>query len=217
MNTNPYYINYIIKFYSSNILYMETNIKVIGFSNKRINGKTLDNKGFDLDYDGDYLDVNAFDNNRQYYTRLDNQDIMHLLNIPSSQMPLEQRIMQFNMGNRYDEPLMRDSMYPLIHRAQPTLMYNHNQTQKPTKPIMYYKNKPKIKRKQYKTKRMSLSHKYKPIQKTKTRKLTYARVSSIKPISSYKKSKKSQQRISKKIIPKSIEYKPISSIRQTIY
>lgn len=184
---------------------METNIKVIGFSNKRINGKTLDNKGFDLDYDGNYLDVNAFDNNHQYYTRLDNQDIMHLLNVPSSQIPLEQRIMQFNV-DRYNKPMSR--MHTLTHGDNYDSYFN--QIHKPNQMIMYYKPKSRHLRTRnktmsrrmvktnHKTKRLSLTHR----PRQKTRKMTYARVSSLKPISSYKHSRKS---------------KPISSIRQTIY
>lgn len=174
---------------------METNVKVIGFSNKRINGKTLDSKGFDLDYDGKYLDVNAFDNDRQYYTRLDNQDIMQLLNIPSSQIPLEQRIMQFNVGSNYNKPKPMLMEHP---------MFMHNQTQKPNQIIMYYKSKPNYKK--YKTRRLSLNRHSR--QTPKTRKITYARVSSIKRPSSIK-----PYRISK-ISRKS---KPVSSIRQTIY
>lgn len=169
---------------------METNVKVIGFSNKRINGKTLDSKGFDLDYDGNYLDINAFDNNRQYYTRLDNQDIMHLLNIPSSHMPLEQRIMQFNTGSNYDKPRLMQ---------QP--MFMDNQIQNPNQVIMYYKSKPKYK----KTRRLSLNRKSRKT--PKMQKITYARVSSIKRPS----------RISRISTNKSMKSKPVSSIRQTIY
>lgn len=174
---------------------METNVKVIGFSNKRINGKTLDSKGFDLDYDGNYLDVNAFNNERQYYTRLDNEDIMHLLNIPSSQMPLEQRIMQFNLGSNYDKSKLMQ---------QPMFMES-NQIQKPNQVIMYYKSKPK-----YKTRRLSLNRQSRKT--PKMQKITYARVSSIKRPSS-KISRKSMT----KSRNKSINSKPVSSIRQTIY
>jgi hypothetical protein len=73
---------------------METNMKLIGFSNRKFNGRTIDSKGIDLDYDGNYLDVNAFNNNKLYHTTLGNDDIIDLLNTPSSKIPLEQRIMQ---------------------------------------------------------------------------------------------------------------------------
>lgn len=211
---------------------METNIKVIGFSNKRINGKSLDNKGFDLDYDGNYLDVNAFDNDRQYYTRLDNEDIMHLLNTPSSRMPLEQRIMQLNVS-RYNKPLLMDNeIHPIssydIPMSSMLMSSNHNQEHKPNQIIMYYRPKQKKIREaltRHKPKRLILQP------KRNTRKITYARVSSIKPHSnftsksnsrySYKKSFKMTPRTPKtsrrSITSRTSKSKPISSIRQTIY
>jgi hypothetical protein len=71
---------------------METNIKLLGFSNQSFNGVPIDKRGFDLEYDGRYLDVNTFNNNNVYYTRLNNNDLIKLLNKPSSSMPLEERI-----------------------------------------------------------------------------------------------------------------------------
>lgn len=216
---------------------METNIKVIGFSNKRLNGKSLDNKGFDLDYDGNYLDVNAFDNNRQYYTRLDNEDIMDLLNVPSSQIPLEKRIMQFNINkpspmiNQNQNHKMNMSNMPLLmhrYRDRDRDIFNEYNEYKrpmpihnPNQIIMYYKPNSGYKKKRTKriyrsitkpkvnyimknkTKRFSLT----PISRQKTRKLTYARVSPLKPISRYSKHSRH----------KSKQSKPVSSIRQTIY
>ena len=212
---------------------METNIKVIGFSNKRLNGKSLDNKGFDLDYDGNYLDVNAFDNNRQYYTRLDNEDIMDLLNVPSSQIPLEKRIMQFNINRpspmiNQNHKMNMSNMPLLMHRdlyneyKRPMPIHNPNQIIMYYKPNSGYKNK-QTKRiyrsitkqkvnsiRKNKTKRFSLT----PISRQKTRKLTYARVSPLKPISSYKRP---VSRSSKHSRHNSKQSKPVSSIRQTIY
>jgi hypothetical protein len=75
---------------------METNIKLLGFSNQSFNGVPIDKRGFDLEYDGRYLDVNTFNNNNVYYTRLNNNDLMKLLNKPSSSMPLEERIANAN-------------------------------------------------------------------------------------------------------------------------
>ena len=186
---------------------METNIKVIGFSNKRINGKTLDSKGVDLDYDGKYLDVNAFDNNRQYYTRLDNHDIMHLLNIPSSQIPLEQRIMQFNVNRPVGKHKTSMSMHSMMNsHVMPAEIYYNQINKSNFAPTNRHMTNPRINViAKYKTKRLSLTP------RQKTRKLTYARVSSLKPISTSRHSKHS--RYSKH----SRKTKPVSSIRQTIY
>ena len=71
---------------------METNVKIVGFANESFNGKTLSSKGFDVNYDGNIADINAFSNGNVYYTRLDNEDIQNLLSIPSSSQCLEERL-----------------------------------------------------------------------------------------------------------------------------
>ena len=71
---------------------METNVKIVGFANESFNGRTVSSKGFDVNYDGNVADINAFSDGKVYYMRLGNQDIQNLLNIPSSTMPLEERL-----------------------------------------------------------------------------------------------------------------------------
>lgn len=88
---------------------METNVKLLGFSNKSFNGIPIDKSGFDLEYDGHYLDVNAFNNNSVYYKRLNNNDLMKLLNRPTSSSPLEERIAN---ANYYSPPIEIDD-YPI--------------------------------------------------------------------------------------------------------
>jgi hypothetical protein len=74
---------------------METNIKVIGFADQSINGVTIKNQGFDLDYDGKIMNMSGFSGDKLYYAKLNNQQIMSLLQLPSSDVPLEQRIMNY--------------------------------------------------------------------------------------------------------------------------
>lgn len=74
---------------------METNVKVVGFANRSINGVDIDNKGFDLEYDGNMLNLTGFSGDKLYYAKLNNEQIMNLLQIPASRMPLQERIMYY--------------------------------------------------------------------------------------------------------------------------
>lgn len=71
---------------------METNVKMVGFANRSINGVTITNEGFDMEYDGKKLDISGFSGDKLYYAKLNNQQLADLLNMPSSDVPLERRI-----------------------------------------------------------------------------------------------------------------------------
>jgi len=77
---------------------METNIKVVGFADQSINGVTIKNQGFDLDYDGKIMNMSGFSGDKLYYAKLNNQQLMSLLQLPSSDIPLEQRIMNYKQA-----------------------------------------------------------------------------------------------------------------------
>jgi hypothetical protein len=72
---------------------MDTNIKVVGFANQSINGINVNNEGFDLEYDGKLLNLSGFSGDKLYSAKLNNQQIVDLLQRQSSQIPLEKRIM----------------------------------------------------------------------------------------------------------------------------
>jgi hypothetical protein len=74
---------------------METNVKMVGFANQSINGVTLANEGFDMEYDGTKLNISGFSGDKLYYAKLNNKQLVDLLNIPSSDIPLERRIMLY--------------------------------------------------------------------------------------------------------------------------
>lgn len=74
---------------------MDTNIKIVGFANQSVNGINVNNEGFDIDYDGNMLNLSGFSGDKMYYAKLNNQQIMDLLQTRPSQIPLEQRILQY--------------------------------------------------------------------------------------------------------------------------
>lgn len=74
---------------------MDTNVKMVGFANQSINGVTVANEGFDMEYDGKKLNISGFSGDRLYYAKLNNKQILDLLNMPSSEVPLERRIMHY--------------------------------------------------------------------------------------------------------------------------
>lgn len=74
---------------------MDTNIKIVGFANQSVNGININNEGFDIDYDGKMLNLSGFSGDKLYYAKLNNQQIMDLLQTRPSLIPLEQRILQY--------------------------------------------------------------------------------------------------------------------------
>lgn len=74
---------------------MDTNIKIVGFANQSVNGINVNNEGFDIDYDGNMLNLSGFSGDKMYYAKLNNNQLMDLLQLQPSQMPLEQRILQY--------------------------------------------------------------------------------------------------------------------------
>lgn len=79
----------------------ETNLKIIGVSRKSQNGDIIDNRGFDLEYDGNYADINSFVNNKNKHVRLNNEELLELFNKPVSNIPLEYRLMNdFNTSSK---------------------------------------------------------------------------------------------------------------------
>ena len=72
---------------------METNVKMVGFANQSINGTTISNEGFDMEYDGKKLNISGFSGDKLYYAKLNNKQLVDLLNMPSSETPLERRVL----------------------------------------------------------------------------------------------------------------------------
>jgi hypothetical protein len=71
---------------------METYIQNKGQYQTSVNGDVIDNTKWNLVYDGDELDLEAKRNNEAIYMKLNNNDIMKLLEIPSYHKPIRERL-----------------------------------------------------------------------------------------------------------------------------
>jgi len=70
----------------------ETYIQNKGQYQTSINGKVVDNTKWKVAYDGDELDLEAKRNNEAVYMKLNNEDIMKLLEVPSYHKPIRERL-----------------------------------------------------------------------------------------------------------------------------
>ena len=71
---------------------METYIQNKGQYQTSVNGDVIDNAKWNLVYDGDELDLEAKRNNEAIYMKLNNNDIMKLIEIPSYHKPIRERL-----------------------------------------------------------------------------------------------------------------------------
>jgi hypothetical protein len=108
---------------------MDTNVKMVGFANQSINGVTVANEGFDMEYDGKKMNISGFSGDRLYYAKLNNKQLLDLLNMPVSEVPLERRIKYFN--NKRTIKFKRKQIKQKISRK----------TNKPNKKLLKLKNK----------------------------------------------------------------------------
>jgi hypothetical protein len=70
----------------------ETYIQNKGQYQTSINGNVVDNTKWKMVYDGDELDLEAKRNNEAVYMKLNNDDIMKLLEVPSYHKPIRERL-----------------------------------------------------------------------------------------------------------------------------
>ena len=71
---------------------MESYIQNKGQYQTSINGDVIDNTNWNVVYDGDELDLEAKRNNEAVYMKLNNDDIMKLLEVPSYHKPIRERL-----------------------------------------------------------------------------------------------------------------------------
>lgn len=80
------------------------------------NRSRINETQWDADYDGDVAHIDVATNNdgkiNQYKIQLDNEDLAHMLSLPSVDMPLEQRLQMDYGSERMSEP-MRIELPPL--------------------------------------------------------------------------------------------------------
>jgi hypothetical protein len=142
---------------------METNIKVVVFANQSINGMNVNNQGFDLDYDGSMLNVSGFSGDKLYYGRLNNNQLMNLLQMRPSHLPLDQRIMHYknkpNSNINHEKNIKQIRFSPRTYKHK-THIYKRSRT--PTPYIVSSYKSPRL-RSEYKPR--TSSHKRKSLKR----------------------------------------------------
>jgi len=148
---------------------METNIKVVGFADQSINGINVNHQGFDLDYDGNMLNVSGFSGDKLYYARLNNNQLMNLLQMRSSELPLEQRILYYknsNLHKNHGKTIKQVHFSPRMYKHKTHLYKTSKRIRTPTPyPVSSYKS-PRMR------------SEYKPRTPTTSRKSSHKRKSS---------------------------------------
>ena len=100
---------------------METYIQNKGQYQTSINGDVIDNTKWNVVYDGDELDLEAKRNNEAVYMKLNNDDIMKLLEVPSYHKPIRERL-EFDLQpeNKIDiRPIIIEELRQISGPNQP--------------------------------------------------------------------------------------------------
>ena len=100
---------------------METYIQNKGQYQTSINGDVIDNTKWNVVYDGDELDLEAKRNNEAVYMKLNNEDIMKLLEVPSYHKPIRERL-EFDLQpeNKIDiRPIIIEELRQISGPNQP--------------------------------------------------------------------------------------------------
>ncbi len=66
-----------------------------------VNGDLVQNVGYSANYDGDLTHIHVTDGDKEYYTQLDNDDLLDLLDVPDTKEDLMERL-------GHDFPLTND-------------------------------------------------------------------------------------------------------------
>jgi hypothetical protein len=143
---------------------METNLKIVGFANQSINGYPITNKGIHVNYDGHDVDINGYDDGKLYYMHLDNDDIKNLLNMPTSKITLEERLLTDFAPSRYRTPTPYPIAVPI--KSRKTKKRKPKNKSKTPRNNFLIINKPKIYVKKSKTKKNTPKSRTPPIDRT---------------------------------------------------
>ena len=130
----------------------ETYIQNKGQYQTSINGNVVDNTKWNVVYDGDELDLEAKRNNEAVYMKLNNEDIMKLLEVPSYHKPIRERL-EFDL-----QPENKIDIRPIIMEELRQISGpNHPNQSKQSKQSKHIAKKPKKARKTKKAKKDSKS------------------------------------------------------------
>lgn len=99
---------------------MDTNLRVFGYENESVNGTNIKDQGFDLNYNGDYADLNVYTNGNVKYQRLTKQDILDMMNIPSSPKTLEEKLIEYQSQTPQYQIVPMNRYSRRRHKHQPT-------------------------------------------------------------------------------------------------
>ena len=138
----------------------ETYIQNKGQYQTSINGKVVDNTKWKVAYDGDELDLEAKRNNEAVYMKLNNEDIMKLLEVPSYHKPIRERL-EFDLQpeNKIDiRPIIIEELRQISGPNQPKQSKHPKHIKKPKKARKTKKAKKDSKSSRGKSKSKSKKH-----------------------------------------------------------
>jgi hypothetical protein len=138
----------------------ETYIQNKGQYQTSINGKVVDNTKWKVAYDGDELDLEAKRNNEAVYMKLNNDDIMKLLEVPSYHKPIRERL-EFDLQpeNKIDiRPIIMEELRQISGPKQSKQSNQPKHIKKPKKARKTKKAKKDSKSSRGKSKSKSKKH-----------------------------------------------------------
>ena len=98
---------------------METYIQNKGQYQTSVNGNIIDNTHWNMAYDGNELDLEAERNDEAIYMKLNNDDILKLLEVPAYHKTITQRLNDdLNSNNKMDvRPIIVEELEDIISRT----------------------------------------------------------------------------------------------------
>ena len=161
----------------------ETYIQNKGQYQTSINGKVVDNTKWKVAYDGDELDLEAKRNNEAVYMKLNNEDIMKLLEVPSYHKPIRERL-EFDLQpeNKIDiRPIIMEELRQISGPKQSKQSNQPKHIKKPKKARKTKKAKKDSKSSRGKTKSKSKSKKHSRSKNKSKSKEEHHKVSAVTP------------------------------------
>ncbi len=161
----------------------ETYIQNKGQYQTSINGKVVDNTKWKVAYDGDELDLEAKRNNEAVYMKLNNEDIMKLLEVPSYHKPIRERL-EFDLQpeNKIDiRPIIMEELRQISGPKQSKQSNQPKHIKKPKKARKTKKAKKDSKSSRGKSKSKSKSKKHSRSKHHSRSKNEHHKVSTVTP------------------------------------
>ncbi len=84
---------------------MTSYLKNMGESTTIFNGQVMDDTKWNVEYDGDQLDMSVRKNNIKMHMTLSNEDINQLLRVPPSEDTIDERLRKYLYNNTNVKPI----------------------------------------------------------------------------------------------------------------